>query len=394
MAKRMAESSFIHLPQDRAGGGRYPSIDIARGIIMVIMSLDHASQTWNAGRPAPEIAGLGPIDYGGVLQQITRESTHICAPGFQLLAGMGLSISVWRRQAAGQSQAVISADMALRGGVLLFCDFVLMHFAYDRIPFFFLVLACIGGSTILFSVLRKLPLPLICLFALAVILGGPLYAKGHIIEPSARGYVWNALFNVALTESPDNMAYLVLYPVFPWIGCFALGWCLGTYHERNQFDGTNRGATARAPLAIAGVAMFAAALLLRAIGRSYADPQPLGSIASPQFWMLTKYPPSPAFLLATLGLNFVLIGVLRPLDDRSRLGPLWRILLTFGNVSLFYFVIHMHLYGVYPVLSDTLQTYSLGTTYLVWIAGLVLMFPPCVGYRALRNRYRMILRYF
>lgn len=394
MAKRMAENSFIHLPQDRAGGGRYPSIDIARGIIMVVMSLDHASQTWNAGRPLPEIAGLGPIDYGGVLQQITRELTHICAPGFQLLAGMGLSISVWRRQAAGQSQGLISADIALRGAVLLFCDFVLMHFAYDRIPFFFLVLACIGGSTILFSVLRKLPLSLIFLFAVAAILGGPLYAKGHIIEPSARVYVWNALFNVALTESPDNKAFLVLYPVFPWIGCFALGWCLGTYHERNQFGGTNRGAMAGASLTIAGVAMFAAAWLLRALGGSYADLQPLGGIASAQFWTLTKYPPSPSFLLATLGLNLALIGLLRPLDARVRLGLLWRILLTFGNVSLFYFIIHMHLYGFYPVLSETLQTYSLGTTYLVWIAGLVLMFPLSVVYRALRNRYRMILRYF
>lgn len=361
---------------------------------MIIMSLDHASQAWNAGRPMPEIAGFGPVDYGGVLQQLTRELTHVCAPGFQFLAGMGLAISVLRRQRAGQPEWLISGDMLLRGAVLLFCDFALMHFAYDRIPFFFLVLACIGGSTILFSALRKLPIAIILLFGAGSIFLAPLLVEGRVVEPSASSFLWNALINVALTESPDNLAFLVLYPVFPWVGCFGVGWCVGTVFERNEGEHLRR-ITRGSSLTTIGLAMFVTAWLLRALGGSYADQHPVGDgFASPHFWTLTKYPPSPVFLLGMLGLNLALVGALRPLDDGRRPGWRWRIPLVFGHVSLFYFVVHMYLYGAYPVVTNTVQSYGLATTYVVWLAGLVLMFPLCLAYGALRHRCRTVLRYF
>ena len=78
---------------------RYPSIDIARGIIMILMAIDHASKFWNAGKAKgiEGAIGLPPINYGDWTQQLTREITHICAPGFELLAGMGLGIFVWLR---------------------------------------------------------------------------------------------------------------------------------------------------------------------------------------------------------------------------------------------------------------------------------------------------------
>ena len=87
----MVQSTFVAAP---AASNRYPSLDAARGLIMIIMALDHASNAWNFGRVFLE-GGLGipPVQYPGALQQITREITHVCAPGFQLLAGMGLAIS-------------------------------------------------------------------------------------------------------------------------------------------------------------------------------------------------------------------------------------------------------------------------------------------------------------
>lgn len=159
----------------RQAGARYWSIDVVRGVIMIIMALDHASAFCNAGRSRPEIGLLGfPVTtYASIWQQITREVTHICAPGFQFLAGAGLAISVCRRSRAGRSQWRISGDVVLRAAVLFFCEWVLLYKPMDGVPFFFLVLCCIGSAMIIFSVARFLPLPAIAAASFALLLTAP-----------------------------------------------------------------------------------------------------------------------------------------------------------------------------------------------------------------------------
>ena len=113
-----------------------------------MMALDHASAAWNSGRSMFE-ADLPPIEsvaYTSIPQQIVREVTHICAPGFQLLAGMGLAISVRRRQLAGASELYISGDMILRAVVLFVCEWVLLHVPMGQGWFFFAVLCSIGSA--------------------------------------------------------------------------------------------------------------------------------------------------------------------------------------------------------------------------------------------------------
>ena len=121
----MVESETPGLAKTSA---RYPSIDIARGIIMIVMAIDHVSKYWNAGKATgiEGAVGLPPVDYGHWMQQLTREITHICAPGFELLAGMGLGIFVWRRIQRGVPGRGINRDLIVRGLALCFCDFVLL----------------------------------------------------------------------------------------------------------------------------------------------------------------------------------------------------------------------------------------------------------------------------
>lgn len=371
---------------------RYASLDVARGIIMIIMALDHASVGWNEGRVRFGLEGLvvggtPSIDYGPWTQQITREITHICAPGFQLLAGMGLAISVFRRRQRGLSEWAISGDMVLRGFVLCFCDFVLMYFAYGGHPFWFMVLACIGCCTIIFSLARKLPLALIALLSLAVLFAQPLYLQTAPGVPSVGNYPINILFNAAVSFD-DSPWWWVLYPVFPWIACFGIGWCLGTLYERKAELRFER-------LALIGAAMVVAAFLLRWFGGTYADRLPLGEgPGSAAFWALSKYPPSVTFQLATVGLMMLMLGLLRPLDSRDRLGGAWWIALVYGRVSLFFFIVHMYLYETYPFTSGTNNTYSLTFTYGVWLTGLIVMFPLCLLYHRARVRWPRVLRYF
>ncbi len=369
---------------------RHPSIDIARGVIMIVMALDHASVAWNAGRPHPCLEGLvgfPPIDYGTWAQQLTREITHICAPGFQFLAGTGLAISVFRRQSRGRSQWAISADMIFRGLVLCFCDFVLMYAAYGLSPFMFVVLACIGCSIIAFSLLRKLPLAIIALLSAVTILCAPFYAQRGPIAPSASGYAINVLLNIAVA-SAERQPCAVIYPILPWIGCFGLGWCLGWVYERGE-------APHRLRLVLLGGGMIAAAFVLRWAGGGYGDRLPVGNgPGSAIFWVVSKYPPSPVFLLATVGAIAVMLGLLRPLDGGGPLPAAWRIPLVYGRVALFFYLVHAYTYGIYPVATGTMSRYGLETTYAVWLLGLIVLFFPCIVYHRMRLRHRSLLRYF
>ena len=368
---------------------RYPSIDVTRGIIMIVMALDHASVAWNAGRSMFEAAlpPIASVSYTSLAQQIAREVTHICAPGFQLLAGMGLAISVRRRQEAGIGEARISGDMILRAAVLFFCEWVLLHVAMGRIWFFFVVLCCIGSAMILFAVVRFLPVLLIAVGSFAVLLSAPAYCPTEIVEPTLAGYLGNAFTNIALADPPT--AWAVLYPILPWVGFFGVGWCLGNLYHRRP-DDRFRWVT------LAGLAILTAGVIVRWCGGSYGDRLPDGDSGptSSTFWILAKYPPTPAFSMITLGLVVTLLGGLRRLDRTEQPTRLWRTIAVFGQVALFFFVIHVYVYGVYPVLTDTLAGYSLGTTCVAWIVGLIFLWPMCARYAKLRRRYRRVLRYF
>ena len=374
---------------------RYRSIDIARGIIMIVMAIDHVSKYWNAGKAAgiEGAVGLPRIDYGHWTQQLTREITHFCAPGFELLAGMGLGIFVWRRMQRGVPGRVINRDLIVRGLALCFCDFVVLYWAYGELPMAFLVLACIGCNIMLFTAIRYLPLWLIGWLSALSILAVPLYLPEHMVLTNASRYPLNVLLHVAI-GAPDGRSWLVVYPLLPWIGCFGLGWFLGQLYERRTVQPSGW-------LTNVGLMMMVGAFLLRWFGGGYADRIPGGDgPLSAAFWIVSKYPPSPVFIIATIGAMAVMLGLLRGLDFGSSLAALWRIPRTYGRTPLFFFIAHFYFFALYPKLTADPDTpgvvarWSLGTTYAVWFAGLVVLYLPCVFYHRLRLRYPSVLRYF
>jgi uncharacterized membrane protein len=358
---------------------------------MIIMALDHVSAFLNAGRSRPELGLLGfpATTYAGLGQQITREITHICAPGFQFLAGAGLAISVFRRVQAGRSQWRISGDMVLRAAVLFFCEWVLLHRPMDGVPFFFLVLCCIGSAMIIFSVVRFLPLPALALGSFAVLLTAPWYCPAALKPAAAADYLRDIWTNIALGGQAN--AWFVLYPILPWIGFFGLGWCVGSLYERRP-SGRFRW------LVTAGIVMFITGVLLRWFAGAFGDRMPGGAEGplSAPFWILAKCPPTPAFSMITLGIIVVFLGVARGLD---RTGPVKHSLIrdipgTFGRVALFFYVAHLYLFWAIPIVTNTDGTSSLVVVYAVWVIGLLVLWPTCLGYAKLRSRYRRVLRYF
>jgi uncharacterized membrane protein len=384
---------------------RYLSIDVLRGVIMIIMALDHVIGAISR-HPDLELSFINQMfaGYESGVQKWSRMMTHLCAPGFQLLAGMGLAISVARSQKNGVSEEKITSDMLMRGIVLIFADFVLMLPVF-RQPLFFMVLACIGSCTLCFALCRWLPRHLILVFGLAVILLSPWY-KGlyfltgspQVPSPLTSG---TYLIDIWTQVGFGGAALGILYPIIPWLGVFAIGWWIGLQlADEAETSQINRSART---LMLAGAVLVAVGIMLRLMDWRTAEGIQLSgaSILDPAFWQFTKYPPSWVFLSLTLGVLLWLLGVFRIMLDRSSAVPAWTKPVTvYGRTALFYFIVHFYLIGLIAMWlgvmeeRDPEKKFGFGMAYLVWFGVLLLMWPLCFGYDKLRQRYRMVLRYF
>lgn len=377
---------------------RYLSIDVLRGLIMIIMALDHVIGGLSV-HPETE-ASLTNNMFPGYISEAQRWSrllTHLCAPGFQLLAGMGLAISVARALKNNTSQFKISFDLITRGVVLILADFLLMLPVF-KLPLFFMVFACIGACTLCFSVLRFLPRDLIGIVGLAIILTAPLYGPTEQIELTGKNYLLAIWTNVGFGSRETGM-YGILYPILPWLGIFAIGWWIGM----KLFE-----APKEQPVSVsakwfcgAGLFLIIAGLALRALDWRPAEGIPLkqAGILDPTFWQFTKYPPSLVFIALTVGVLLFLLGLLRLALDRSNEQPVWaRIVSVYGRTAFFYFVVHFYLIGflaMYLGVADGhAEKYSIGAAYLAWVGVVIVMWPLCYGYDKLRQRFRTVLRYF
>lgn len=376
---------------------RYLSIDTLRGLIMIIMAIDHAIGAL-ATHPIPEVA-IAPFffpGYSSPAQHLSRLLTHLCAPGFQLFAGMGLALSVARAQRQGVSQWIISRDLLIRGAVLILIEYALMGFIYLS-HFLFLVLCCIGSCTICFAILRFLPKHLIGLLGVLIIGLAPYYGPTSITSASQTTYLVDIWTHVAFSFSPW---FNVMYPILPWLGIFALGWWIGLLFDepREQENLKKQGWL----LIAGGLAITLAAVALRAMGITYAERIPLSgaSVFELKFWQFAKYPPSLVFMMLTIGILLVLLGCLRFLDGRAR-APWWcRIVSVYGRTALFYFVVHFYALTILawhleiPGWQQNAKHFSIGVAYLGWLGVVVLLWPVCWGYDKLRQKYRGVLRYF
>jgi uncharacterized membrane protein len=387
----------------RPAGGptapRLPSIDVLRGLVMVIMAIDHTRDFVHSAAmdfPPEDLARTTPAIF------FTRWITHLCAPAFMLCAGLGAWL---RRERSGREE--LARFLWTRGLWLIVLELTLVHvgffFSLDYRQVLLLVFWALGASMIALALLLRLPycallalsVGMIALHNLAdgVAAGrfGPLAAAWLVLHQ--QGLVW---------QSP---AVVVAYPLVPWIFVMALGFCLGRVYEL----GADR---RRAFLIRLGLALTLAFVALRALN-AYGDPRPWAEQPQPIYTLLsflntTKYPPSLAFLLMTLGPTIALLGLLDPLRPSER-----HPLVVFGRVPLFYFVLHIPLihavaialgwlrYGAAPFLlvpPPTLGTprelyppdygWDLWVVYAVTAAAVATLYPACLRFARLKKRRR------
>ena len=309
--------------------GRVPSVDLLRGLVMVLMAIDHTRDYVHTAAMAFQPEDLRQTTTAIFL---TRWITHICAPTFMFAAGLG----AWFWLERQGSKAGLSRFLVTRGLWLIFLEFTLVRFAFffqlNPSLLLLLVFWALGLSMIALALLAHLPYRALVVVSIAMIALHNLTDRVQPADFGAVSWLWQVLHQPGLLM-PGPPAVIVAYPLIPWIGVMAAGFCFGRVYRLPS--------ERRRPLLIwSGVALTALFIVLRAIN-VYGDPRWWSPQADPVFTVLsflntTKYPPSLLFLLMTLGPAIAILGF----TDRARpsnANPL----LVFGRVPLFYFVLHI-----------------------------------------------------
>ena len=380
-------------------GSRVESVDLLRGVVMILMALDHVRDYFGA-------AGINPTDPATTTVPLffTRWVTHFCAPVFFLLTGTGARLALRHRTREGLSRFLLT-----RGLWLIFLEVVLVRclgwqFNFDYRVTMLTVLWALGWSMIALAALVRLPAWGVAAFGAAMIAGHNLLDGVPATAFGALAPLWSVLHAPGFLLNEPGRVVFVAYPLVPWVGVTAAGYGLG------QLYGWDAGRRRALGLGL-GVALVVALVALRDLDE-YGDPAPWAAQRSSLFTALsflnaTKYPQSLLFLLMTLGPALLF---LRAADGGH---PGWlRPALVFGKVPLFYYVLHVvliHLLAVavcwarygevhwmfesptldrFPVTQPPGWPMSLPVVYLVWAVVVAALYLPCRWFAAVKARRR------
>jgi uncharacterized membrane protein len=380
--------------------GRLESIDLLRGLVMVIMAIDHTRDFFTS-------QGFNPEDLERTWYALffTRWITHFCAPLFFFLAGTGAYFYGMRR-----SKAELSRFLWTRGLWLAILEFTVIGTAWTFVfPWgFFGVIWSLGFSMILLAAIVRLPVKRIATLSIAVICLHDLFDKLRPVQFGKWAWLWTMLHVKGGVEI-FGIGKFVLFPLVPLCAVMAAGYAFGALLQRSD---------RKVWMARIGTAMVVLFILLR-LTNLYGNPPALRGGVTPGDWHIQptfektlilfldteKYPPSLQFLLMTLGPSLLLLAWL----DGRRISRLWQPLVVFGRVPLFFYVLHLYLIHALAVVAALLlhQPYDwllhggfwffglpegygheLPFVYLMWALVIVILYFPCRWFAELKRRRR------
>jgi len=371
---------------------------------MTIMVLDHTRDFVSYVRFAPEdMAHTYPALF------FTRFITHFCAPVFAFLAGTGAFLST----SHGKSIPQVSRFLFTRGLWLVFLELTVVDFAWGFVPWAQAgVIWILGWSMVAMALIVRLPVRWIAVLGLGMIATHNLLDG---INPGSFGrlsWLWILLHSRGRIPLTADFSFTVRYALIPWVGVMAVGFAFGALmlrpDRRRWILTLGIGATVLFFL-LRGLNVYGNGIAGLSFGYPYsAGPwsvQPTLSLTVISFFNVLKYPPSLDYLLVTLGPALILLGLL---DSAKAASGLSRILMVFGRVPLFYYLLHIYLVHILAnlaalafhqtiwhgtVIADFAQKppgygHGLPFVYAVWILAVALLYMPCLWFMKLRSRHR------
>lgn len=410
------------------------AIDWMRGLVMVLMAIDHASLAFNGGRLGGD--SWYAHEAGSALpaaQFFTRWITHLCAPTFVFLAGTALALSFERRRLAGAHDRDLDRHLFKRALVIL--AFELLWWS----PFSLQVLFAIAMGLICMIPLRRLSTRTLLIAALSIlflyeaVFWGIMHLGGITADmirevtnmpvpdgefdqeamneaaDQVRNLGWMSVFNPffhpGLLVKIGPIPLWVQYPFVPWLGMMVLGWLLGRFLVQQSVaptpspgvaNGTTIEALAGAPrssmsverlLVMSGLLALGLFVLFRA-WNGYGNMLLLREDYSLVQWLyVSKYPPSLTYALLELGLMALMLsGFFR--YQRNLKGPIRNRnpLLVFGQTAFFFYLIHMHILIFSGLALGMFMQQGLGAAYLAALGVLILLYPVCLWFRRFKAR--------
>lgn len=374
-------------------GKRIHSIDILRGVIMVIMALDHTRDFFTN-------VAHDPLDLTQTTPQLflTRWITHFCAPIFVFLAGTSAFLSLTKHN----SKKKASAFLLTRGIWIIFLELVVINLSWTfdihYTHLFVQVFWAIGWSMIFLAALIWLPVRWIAAIGLSMILFHNAFDGISPESFGSAGWVWNMFHEGGFVPFGKTSGLFFAYPLIPWIGVMAVGYTFGTIFKKE--DSQRKKVLFR--IGIVCIVLFIALRFSNVYGND-------GDWTTHDVWWktvlsfvdCTKYPPSLLFLLMTLGPGILVLSFLENVQNRVS-----GFFTVYGRVPMFYYILHVPIiHGLALLVAiingnnvsrffqnlffadpDPSWGFNLPIVYLVWIAVIMILYFPCRWFMRVKAR--------
>jgi uncharacterized membrane protein len=400
-------TSRMNMIKPSAIRSRIDSIDILRGIVMVIMALDHVRDFFH--KVPLDVNGTpntGPTDLETTTPILffTRWITHFCAPIFVFLAGT----SAWM-MSRKKTKAELSSFLLKRGFVLILIECIIITFGITFNPLYnfiiFQVIWAIGISMVVLGLLVRLPFQLILAIGLIIVFGHNLLNYPSI-NKGMTGFWPDLLYFTRFStyEIAPGHSLIIVYSFVAWLGVMIMGYCFG-----KLFTGFTEPAARRKMLLLLGSGLLLLFVVLRLIN-NYGDPVPWaphhrGPVFSfLSFININKYPPSLDYICVTIGVGLIMLALL----DNAK-NAVARFFRVYGRVPMFYYILHFYLIHLLVVVFFFIQGYSLQDidaggvlfmfkppgfglnlpgVYLIWIFVVLALYPLCKKYDNYKSTHK------
>lgn len=352
---------------------------------MVVMALDHVRDFFSDFKFQPT-----DLQHASTIMFFTRFITHYCAPVFVFLSGTSAFLSMGKGRTVKQE----SFRLFTRGLWLILLEVTIVRlgwtFNFDYSLIILQVIWAIGVSMVALSALIFLPRMLILSIGLVMIFGhntlDGLHPSGSI------GVLWQLLHIQGPVHYGQGNTIFIIYPLIPWIGVMAVGYCFGAIFQMEQ----SKRFRWQYIIGISSIILFIALRLIN----NYGDPAPWHT--QPAWWRTilsfincSKYPPSLLYLLMTLGPAIAVLPLLEQMTNRAG-----EIITVYGRVPLFYYILHIYLVHGIGVLASLLFSggavvspfnhpgYPLPVVYGVWLLAVVILYFPCRWFMGIKKSHR------